>query len=179
MIYRENDSSIHAVRIAPAEGNMPIPLYADENAEVLSFPSIYGGQAQSFKVKVSYTDIAKSRLRHYDRRCCRPDLVLYMFKKSFNEKLHQALQVCLRKTQGSDGITVRNVLTPGFVESLLHKDDGYAVFKNIRSSPSYWRSRGQKLVAMVRQLGKCTFFITWSPAESKWPELKVIHVILC
>jgi hypothetical protein len=47
------------------------------------------------------------------------------------------------------------------------------VFKNLRSSPSYWKEKTKKVLAMVRQLGKCTFFITLSAAETKWKELLV------
>jgi len=77
----------------------------DIRAEELSFPSIYCGQKRSLKIKLSYTDIAKSEIRTYDRRACKPTEVLYMFKKSFNEKVRNAVQVCLRKHQSSSKIT--------------------------------------------------------------------------
>jgi len=151
-------------------------LYQDPNAEVLSFPTIYGGTKREFKVKATYTDIAKSELKRYDRRTCRPTKILYSFKKSFNEKVNQAMQICLRKTSGSERVTAKKVLTPGYLENLMHKDDGYAVFKKLRSSPSYWKDKTKKVLGMIRQLGKCTFFITLSAAETKWTELLVIHV---
>jgi len=31
----------------------------------------------------------------------------------------------------------------------------------------------QTVVSMVRQIGKCSFFVTLSAAENKWPELLV------
>lgn len=175
MIFREDDVTSYGIRIAPGEGTTPIPLFLDAKAELLSFPKIYCGQTRTFKkgIRISYTDIAKSELRRYDRRACQPTKLLYSFKKSFNEKVYQAVQVCVRKTSNSSNFTASQIRTPGFVENLFRRDEGYAVFKNLRSSPSYWREKTKRVLAMVRQLGKATFFITLSAAETKWAELLV------
>jgi hypothetical protein len=145
----------------------------DQNAEILSFPTIYAVQERRFKegLKITYTDIAKSELRRYDRRACKPSKLLYSLKKSFNEKVHNAVQICLRKKVGK--ITAGNVRTPGYIDHLLQIDGGYSVFKNLRSSPSYWKQKQKFVLGMVRQVGKCSFFITFSAAETKWTELKV------
>jgi hypothetical protein len=121
LVFREKDATYCGIRIAPGEGKIPVPLHRDLNAEVLSFPTIYGGVERKFKknVRISYTDIAKSEIRRYDRRACRPCKLLYSFKRSFNEKVCQAVQVCMRKTQRSNPITVGNVRTPGFIEGKL------------------------------------------------------------
>ena len=171
LIYREN--VLQGKIIAPGERSTPIPLHRDINAEILSFPTIYGGKSRHFpsSIKVTFTDIAKSETRRYDRRACKPSHLFWAFKKSFNEKVHQALQVCMRKSTGN--VTASNLRTPGFVDSLIRKDNGYAVFKNIRSSPAYWKDKMKKVLAMIRQLGKSTFFITLSAAETQWTELKV------
>jgi len=141
----------------------------------MSFPTIYAGIKRQHLdgVKLTYTDIAKSEIRRYDRRACKPSKVLYAFKRSFNEKVHQAVQVCMRKTTVNGRLNAGSVRTPGFIEGLLQKDEGYAVFKNIRASPLYWKEKSKSVLAMVRQLGKCTFFITVSAAETKWSELLV------
>src|SRR4051812_6101863 len=46
MVYNERGAVI-GHRIAPAEGNMPIALHADTDAEILSFPTIYAGQRRN------------------------------------------------------------------------------------------------------------------------------------
>jgi len=176
LIFR-SDAGLLGVRIAPGEGKQPLSLFQDVDAEVMSFPTIYGGTRRKFKVRVSYTDIAKSELRRYDRRACLPSKLLYSFKKSFNEKVQQAVQVCMKKTARSSELTASEIKSPGFVDNLLKKDEGYAVFKNIRSSPSYWKSQIKRVMAMLRTEGKCTFFITLSSAESKWTEL-LVNVLL-
>jgi hypothetical protein len=118
LVFREKDATYCGIRIAPGEGKIPVPIHRDLNAEVLSFPTIYGGVERKFKnsVRITYTDIAKSEIRRYDRRACRPCKLLYSFKRSFNEKVYQAVQVCMRKTQRNNPITVRNLRTPGFIE---------------------------------------------------------------
>jgi hypothetical protein len=170
-----DDNNIQGIRIAPGEGNRPIPLSLDIHAEEASFPSIYAGKKRKFnkKYRITTTDILKSELRRYDRRACRPTKLLYMFKKSFNEKVKSAVRICLRKKRGKNKVTASQIKDPNYVDSLMDRDEGYAVFKNIRSSPSFWKRQTQKVTAMVRQYGKCGFFITLSAAETRWPELLV------
>lgn len=169
----------YGIRIAPGERNVPIPLNRDPFAEIMSFPKIYAGQERQLNetVHLTYTDIAKSELRRYDRRCATPEKILYMYKYSSNEKIYKAYQIMMRqKKKGRNGgaITAKDIRTPGFIENVIAKDDGYSVYKNIRSSPAYWKEQTKRVVAMVRQLGNCTFFITLSAAETKWNELLVI-----
>lgn len=163
-------------QIAPAEGNTPIPLHVDTTAEELSFPRVYAGLPRQFKetVKITYTDICKSELLRHDARACVPTKVLYSFKKSFNEKVNSQMQIYLRKTKGPGAnYKASQMRKADFVKDIIKNDEGYAVWKNLRSSPSYWAAKSKKTVAMVRQLGRCTFFITLSAAEKKWPELLV------
>jgi hypothetical protein len=171
-----NDFQNQALMVAPGQGNIPIPLFKDLNAEELSFPTIYAGIPRQFKegLKVSYTDIAKSEIRRHDRRACKPTHLLYAFKRSYNEKVRQSVQVYMRKTTGNEKIFARNAREPRFIEDLVKKDHGYTVFKDLRSSPPYWQAKSKIVRSMVRQQGKCTVFITLSAAETKWTELLVM-----
>lgn len=173
LLYEQLDFTTHGIQIAPAEGNTPIPFHKDVRAEELSFPRIYCGHPREFKIKnVTYTDIIKSELLRYDSRACVPSKVLYSFKRSFNEKVRSSVQTFLRKKRGKTGnYTASQVRNMEFVKQIVKNDEGYTVWKNLRSSPSYWEGKCKTVVAMVRQLGKSTFFITLSAAEKKWPEL--------
>lgn len=178
LLYNQIDFSLcnENIEIAPAEGKTPKPLLVDTLSEELSFPTIYGGTARKFNenLKISYTDICKSELLRYDPRACVPTKVLYSFKKSFNEKVHSQMQIYLRKTKGkTEKWKASQLRNPKIVKEIIKNDEGYTVWKNLRSSPSYWASKSKKTVAMVRQLGRCTFFLTLSAAEKKWPELLV------
>ena len=45
------------------------------------------------------------------------------------------------------------------------------IMKNIRGSPAYWHSVLNDLLAMVRQLGVPTWFLTLSAADMQWPDV--------
>lgn len=173
LIYSNLGSNF--VDIAPGEGKITKPLYDDPFAEEMAHPKIYCGQKRKIKegTRITYTDIAKSECLREDRRCAAPAKVLYAFKKSFNEKMRSAIQIFLRKRRGKDKITARQAQDKEFVKNLVNYDEGYSVWKNLRSSPSYWAQKSKEVISMIRQLGKCTFFITFSAAETKWNELQV------
>lgn len=168
-----NEYGSEAKIIAPGEGKRPIPLYEDRYAEEMSFPKIYCGEKRKIieSANISYTDIAKSESLREDRRAAGPSKILYSMKKSFNEKMRSCVQVYLRKKRGTTKVTAKQARNKDFVASLLKHDEGYQVWKNLRSSPSYWAGKSKEVIAMIRQLGKCTFFITLSAAETKWNEL--------
>lgn len=60
------------------------------------------------------------------------------------------------------------------VANLISNNDGYSVFRHVRSTPAYWKEQCKRVVAMVRQLGTSTVFLTLSAAETRWLELLVI-----
>jgi hypothetical protein len=57
------------IRFAPREGNRTLSLFLDQDAEELSFPSIYFGQKHKVTKNMSVRDLAKSELRRKDRHC--------------------------------------------------------------------------------------------------------------
>jgi hypothetical protein len=58
------------LEIAPGQNNKPLRIIYDEHAEELSFPSMFLGQARSFKTNVKVTPflMATSEIRRKDRR---------------------------------------------------------------------------------------------------------------
>jgi hypothetical protein len=169
-------SSNLGFKIAPGQNKNPVPLFADPKAEEFSFPDIYCGIPRNFdpQLRVTYTDIAKSEIRRYDRRACIPTKLLYSFKKSYMEKLRNAVQIHLRKRSNKTRVRAKEVRTQDMIQQLIRNDDSYkSVWSNLRSSPAYWAKKQKTVMAMIRQYGKCHFFITLSAAESKWNELLV------
>ncbi|KAI8118336.1 hypothetical protein CVS40_9996 [Lucilia cuprina] len=67
------------ISIAPGEGKRPLDLLMDEDAEELSFPTIYCGIKRLCEASVA--KVIRSEIRRYDRRCARVDKVLYSYKK--------------------------------------------------------------------------------------------------
>ena len=66
--------------VAPGEKNSPIGLFQDIHSEVLSFPTIFCGQARVENkqrlVPLYYSDVCKWELRNVDRRValCMPNI---------------------------------------------------------------------------------------------------------
>ena len=164
-----------AIPFAPGEGHTPKSLLGDDNVEELSFPAIHCGQKRQLKIKLSYNDIVKSEIRRYDRRCCDPVKLFFMFRKKEMLALHSAIQIYLKMAQ-NQAFTVDQAMDQNFIEQLIRNDDAYRVLSNDRTSPVYWSLKKRELMAMIRTLGIPTFFLTLSAAETRWSELIVILV---
>ena len=175
LLIPEDELDDLVVKLAPGEGNVPMSILLDQQAEILSFPSIYGGQLRNIPENVRLTagDIARSEARRYDRRATLPTKILYSYVRLRTSRILEDIQVCLRKKRRKDGtpITASQLLNAGFIESLVQHDDGFRMLKGIRSSPAFWEAQKKKALGMIRQLGKPAFFITLSAAETMWPEL--------
>ena len=174
MLISDTDLLSHAQKYAPGQTKRPISLLWDLNAEVLSFPTIYCGQKREVFKNLTYSDIAKSEARRYDRRACLPHKLLYSFKKSQIQQVVDSVTVSLRKKSNVQNVTAGNLLNNQFLFNMQQRNDGLLVLQNIRSSPAYWEARKKEVFATIRQLGMPTFFHTVSAMESHWPELLII-----
>jgi hypothetical protein len=166
-------------KIAPAEGYRPKSVLLDPDLDFLAFPKLFGGYklSPSYEGKpITYSDITKSMTMRYDRRVAhRSDYLLFMAKKLELTKLHSNISVCLRKKSLKNGhrVTANDMMDSSFVDGLVQHDDGYKVLKGVRSSSSHWKQEKIKVLAMIRQFGLPTFFMTLSSADTRWPELLV------
>ncbi|KAI8490466.1 hypothetical protein Bbelb_317340 [Branchiostoma belcheri] len=57
------------------------------------------------------------------------------------------------------------------VAAWFRTDAAYKFLKNARGSPPYWQKVLYQVLAMVRQLGTPTWFLTLSAADMHWPEI--------
>ncbi|XP_075170221.1 uncharacterized protein LOC142242518 [Haematobia irritans] len=162
------------ISVAPGEGQRPLDLLLDEDSEELSYPTIYCGVKRYPNTTIA--KVIKSEALRYDRRCARVDKVLYSYKKLELSKIKSSISTCLRKKLGARQYTASDVLNDHFVQDLIQHDEGYHILKGLRSAPAHWEAEKKKVLAMIRQFGLPTFFITLSAAESQWPELIVVLV---
>ncbi|CAC5400691.1 unnamed protein product [Mytilus coruscus] len=114
---------------APGEGQRPISLYSDPDAEYLSFPTIFCGQRRpdnkERSVSVHYTDIVKWELRSMDRRVAQsvPNIFFKLKKiqlKNISDKVNLALRRC--QSEGKKW-TAKDVLNPNTVNDLVRLDE--------------------------------------------------------
>ena len=84
---------------APGEGQHPLSLYQDKDAEYLCFPTIFCGQTPPSRderlVPVHYSDIVKWELRSVDRRAAQsvPN-IFFKHKKLLSDKVNLAVRRC-------------------------------------------------------------------------------------
>ncbi len=169
-----------ALVIAPGEGQHPIALFNDPDAEYLAFPSIYCGNRRhidspSFrktKKRPSNSDIFKWELRAKDRRVatCIPN-IFFKVKSLQTAAVENVVGISVRKVQGKMQPTAGELKTPAGRDKLRNLHEGVNMFRKMRNTPPYYSSKKKNLLAMVRQGGMPALFFTQSCADTKWPEL--------
>jgi hypothetical protein len=168
------------VRMAPAEGYRPVSILLEADAEFLAWPSLFGGYRLTPHINgkpISYSEVAKSIAMRYDSRAVgRSDYILFMAKKLELLKMTGNISICLRKKRLNNGkpITAGDLLNQHFVAGVIQDDNAYRVLDGVRSSCTHWHQEKLKVLAMVRQFGLPSLFITLSAAETQWLELLVI-----
>ena len=60
------------------------------------------------------------------------------------------------------------------VKSFIAKDEGFNFMNSVKGTPAYWKKFLFEVLAMVKQLGLPTFFMTLSCADLRWNELLAI-----
>ena len=163
--------------VAPGEGQRPLSIFKDKDAEYLAFPTLFCGEKRMDNserhVPVYYSDICKWELRCIDRRVALhiPNLFYKMKKLQIEQassKVHLAVRRC--KTKGKS-YSAGYILKDNMGESLVRLDEGYRIFKTIRNSPQYWENQKRDVFAMIRQLGIPTLFLSLSANDLYWEEL--------
>ena len=180
-LLQEPDIAQDADRIisfAPGEGNRPLGIFMDKDSEFLSFPTIYCGKRQADNserlVPVHYSTLCNWELRRKNRRVaqCVPN-IFYKLKKLQIRQIQGSASLSLRKckTKGKT-YTAGDLKSECSVNKLINLDEGFRVLRNLRDSPPYFEKCKKDLFAMIRQLGKPTWFCSFSAAETQW-----IHLI--
>ena len=160
---------------APGEGQHPISVFHDPDAEYLSFPTVFCGQRRASDKErtssVHYTEICKYELRSVDRRVATnvPNM-FFKLKKVQMKHVLDRVSLAMRRVKGK-GIRAKNVLDDESRAQLVRLDEGYYIFRNLHNSPAYLEKRKKDAFAMIRQIGFPSLFISLSAAETKWPEL--------
>ena len=162
---------------APGEGQHPLSLYLDKDAEYLCFPSIFCGQRRPDNedrlVQLHYSDIVKWELRSVDRRAAQsvPNIFFKHKKlqmKQISDKVNLAVRRC--KNKGKI-ITVAEARDSRYLDKLVQLDEGYYIFRQLRNSPAYLEARKKDIFAMIRQLSLPTWLMSLSAADTRWTDL--------
>ena len=167
----------NVITFAPGEGQHPLSLYHDADAEYLCFPTIFCGQRRPSKeertVPVHYSDIVKWELRSVDRRAAQsvPN-IFFKHKKLQMKQISDKVNLAVRRCKGKEKkITAAEARNSEYLDKLVKLDEGYYIFRQLRNSPAYLQSRKKDIFAMIRQLSLPTWFMSLSAADTRWTDL--------
>ena len=94
-----------------------------------------------------------------------------------NRKKYQTI-FALKKVHGQN-VTASQVRTnTQILQNLISQDQAYLFPRQIPGSPPYWQKFMYEVVAMVKQLGIPTWFMTLSCADLRWPGLNYFRLLL-
>ncbi|XP_071952879.1 uncharacterized protein [Antedon mediterranea] len=165
---------------APCENNSPIALLSNENNEAKSFPVLFPTGQPTFHdtrdVKITLGRYLHNRLLHVDNRFAQNTEFIFYAQSIYElQQILSSISIALRKGSSKKDdfskVTVSDLKNINKIEEILKSDKGYKFLKQIRGTPPYWQATQKDVLAMVRQIGKPTFFLSFSSADFRWKEI--------
>ncbi|KAI7790400.1 hypothetical protein IRJ41_003612 [Triplophysa rosa] len=167
------------LNVAPAEGNSPVRLLADETNEAKCFPILFPTSGPTFhddrEVRITLSRNLNARILNADGRFARiTDLIFYAQYLSELDQILSNVSIALRK--GSDKSLLQEVRSevltdPNSLTKILNYDEGYKFLRPVRGTPPYWQTSQKDLFALIRQLGIPTFFASFKGKNVNVDEL--------
>lgn len=162
--------------IAPGENKHPVSFMTDKHCEELAFPVLFPksrfGYTAERSVNLSPSKYFNAHLLHYSGRFAMN--TEYLFFAQFileQKKVSDSINIALSKLHGQS--LTASVLRSNAqrLQNLVFHDQAYLFLRHVPGSPPYWQKFMYEVVAMVKQLGIPTWFMTLSCADLSWPEL--------
>lgn len=167
---------------APGEDMIPKYMLLDEHFEECAFPDMFPMGKGGFNTpakrwsELSFRQYAQQRILNVDGRFSK--VVDYLFSmqygadvKQVQDNTNMALRLNRGKTLDGKIVTAGMLKNVDEVNRLAKTDQAYKMLKKVRGSPPYWQHQLYEVLAMVRALGKPTFFMTLSAADLHWREM--------
>ena len=162
--------------IAPGENRHPVSIMTDKKCEELAFPALFPkgqfGYTEDRMIKLSPVKYFNARLLHYSGRfATNPE---YLFFAQFimeQKKVSDSINIALKKIQGQPVTASQIKSDVNKLKGLICQDQAYLFLRQIPGTPPYWQKFMYEVVAMVKQLGIPTWFMTLSCADLRWSEL--------
>jgi len=162
--------------IAPGENKHPVSFMLDSQCEELAFPVLFPNGRFGYKVQ---RDVPLSPVKYFNARllnhsgkfASNPE---YLFFAQFvieQKKVSDSINIALKKLQGQS-ITASNLKhNTQQLQNLIYHDQAYLFLRNIPGTPPYWQKFMYEVLAMIKQLGIPTWFMTLSCADLRWNDL--------
>lgn len=160
------------------QGKEPVEFEKLQHSEVLSFPWLFpfgrnGFHELSRTRRLTLNQYFKMRLFSVDPRW-RKDISYLINAVNVYEKsvLSQLISVYFRvkknATPDSQPLQAKNVTD---ISNPDLQENSYMFMRSIRGTAAYWKNSLLNLLAMLKNLGPPTLFLTLSCNDNHWPEL--------
>ena len=147
----------------------PISSQYEENLDLLAFPHLYphgtNGLHADRIIPITPLDYYQQRFMSPDQRFAGESEALFAALADCDKhRIKQKIAVCCQQKKQGRGAAAN---TPEGLQNLSQEDllgvrDPHVYMSGIRGSSSYWRQYTGDLIAMVKNLGRPTFFLTFS-----------------
>ena len=166
--------------LAPGEGKIPYSLINDEKCEELAHPHLFPtgkfGYHVERDVKLSPSKYFNQRLLNCSQKFASDaDYIFFAHQVLQQLNLRSKVNIAMRK------VTCNNI-TAGMlgqdfeqtVKNVIASENAYKFMSTIKGTPAYWKLMLYDVLAMVKQLGMPSYFMTLSCADLRWDELIII-----
>ena len=163
--------------IAPGENKHPISIMTDIKCEELAFPVLfpkgqYGYKDVNRNIKLSPVKYFNARLLHYSGQfATNPEYLFFAQFVTEQKKVSDSINIALKKIHGQCVTAAEIRSDVNKLKGLVCQNQAYLFLRNIPGTPPYWQKFMYEVIAMVKQLGIPTWFMTLSCADLRWPEL--------
>ena len=165
------------ITVAPGEGLKPISILTDKHCEELAHPYLFPTGKFGYKVD---REIYLSPVKYFNQRLLNymqkfsadSDYIFFAHSVTQHLNLNSRINIAMQKVKTNQltaGMLSRNFKES--VKSFVAKDEAYNFMNTIKGTPAYWKRFLFEVLAMVKQLGLPTFFMTLSCADLRWDEL--------
>ena len=168
------------VTIAPCQGKTPMSLLTDNSCEELAHPYLFPTGKFGYKVqrdiKLTPSRYFNQRLLNYTQKfASEADYIFFVHSVYQQMNMSSRINIAMQKVK-TNALTA-GVLSQNFkdtVKSFVASNEAYSFMSTIKGTPAYWKKFLFEVLAMVKQLGLPTYFMTLSCADLRWNELPSI-----
>ena len=165
------------ITVAPGEGLKPTSILTDKHCEELAHPYLFPTGKFGYNIdRAIYLSPVKyfnQRLLNYTQKfSADSDYIFFAHSVTQHLNLNSRINIAMQKVKTNQltaGMLSRNFKES--VKSFVAKDEAYNFMNTIKGTPAYWKRFLFEVLAMVKQLGLPTFFMTLSCADLRWNEL--------
>ncbi|XP_057292445.1 uncharacterized protein LOC130621150 [Hydractinia symbiolongicarpus] len=165
--------------IAPGENKQPQSFFSDQYCEELAFPFLFPTGKFGYKVArpvyLTATKYFNQRLLNFSQRfSSNADYIFFAHYVMQQSNLFNQINIATKKVKGTITAGQLQINFHETVRSFICEGQGYQFMNSIKGTPAYWKHFLYDVLAMVKQLGLPSYFLTLSCADLRWDELVVI-----